>query len=178
MATKNMARTVLLLTMANVICPLNASQVEDRSDSGVTINRGTDLKTDPLYNAFFGYVQKNTPFFDIDNEIQQKIADNNMSGLLELFFNIIGDRPNENISRLSESMSHQQKEIQEVLQKISALATKDEVKELLTEIKDLKQRLETVEHKSEILTTHTGNVLRALKDNKTLKAEQKYGGKH
>lgn len=110
-----------------------------------------------IYDAFFKYVSENTPFFQVDHGIQTKIANNNVAGVLELFFVALKNKTD----RDSYYDSSARREIE-------ALKKNEE---------SLKEQIKALSNKVEMLTTHVSNISIVLKDNKSLQELQKFTGK-
>jgi peptidoglycan hydrolase CwlO-like protein len=151
---KLLITAAIILTAPSYTCITHASQAQTASTEK---NLTAESLDKIIYDSFYKYVSKNTPFFEVDHGIQENIKNNNVAGILELFFQAI-DRA------IKSSGGYDR-------------AAHREIDTLEKSEDDLKKQVQILNNKVEMLTTQVLNMNEALKDNKTLQTQPKYGGK-
>jgi hypothetical protein len=155
-----MMRKLLLLTLFSLLSLSYSPEATATQTQGISIDKKLtpDELNKIIYDALYPYVSKNTPLFQVEHETQQKIANNNVAGILELFVQAIDRKIKSEGSY--DSNAHREIETMKKMQK------------------ELKEDIQVLKSKVEMLITHVTNMNDALKDNETLKRKQKYGGKN
>ena len=121
--------TALSFGISSYMCTTDAT-LEPSPSMEESVDAAT-LK-DIIYDAFDKYVTRNNPPLEHNPTWQQKMANRNLNGLLEVFFETLGDRPYQNVSSLQKTTSKLDSKVETLDKTVAGL--QDDIKLLRKQI--------------------------------------------